>query len=514
MAGTDRRAAGDRAESDRRLRDILILGGGSAGWMTAAALANAVGRNCRITLVESDAIGIVGVGEATIPPLKLFNRMLGLDENEFVRRTRGSFKLGIEFIGWGRPDARYLHPFGRYGADFDFVPLYQYWFAARARGEAADLGDYSVAAVAAAAARFDRPLSDPRRVQSTYDYAYHFDAALYARYLREYAEARGVVRVEGRVVDVSLHGESGFIEGVTLEDGTSLAADFFIDCSGFRALLIAGALGVGLEDWSDWLPCDRAVAVGCAPGGSFAPRTQAIARPAGWQWRIPLQHRIGNGHVYASDHMSDAEAARILLDNLDGETLGEPRFLKFRTGRRRRVWEKNCLAVGLASGFLEPLESTSIHLIQSTVMRLLALFPDRDFDPRVIAEFNRVTADEMAGIRDFLILHYHANGRDEPFWRARAAMSVPDTLAWKMEHFRRYGRLVSKGPELFLNPSWLAVYIGQGVFPERHDPLVDVRAGVDPARTLAGLRRVIGEAVTAMPSHADYIARHCAATLP
>ncbi len=514
MASADRVTTDGRADGDRRLRDILVLGGGSAGWMTAAALAKAVGRNCRITLVESEAIGIVGVGEATIPPLKLFNHMLGLDENDFVRRTQGSFKLGIEFIGWSRPGARYLHPFGRYGADFDFVPLYQYWFAARARGEAGELGDYSVAAVAAAAERFDRPLSDPRRVQSTYDYAYHFDASLYARHLRDYAEARGVERVEGRVVDVHLRGEDGFIESVTLEDGTSLAADFFIDCSGFRALLIAGALGVGFEDWSHWLPCDRAVAVGCEPGGPFAPKTQAFARPAGWQWRIPLQHRIGNGHVYASAHMSDEEAARILLETLDGEALGEPRLLRFRAGRRQRVWEKNCLAVGLSSGFLEPLESTSIHLIQSTVMRLLALFPDRDFDPRVIAEFNRVTADEMAGIRDFLILHYHANGREEPFWRARAAMSIPDTLAWKMDHFRRYGRLVSKAPELFLNPSWLAVYIGQGVFPERHDPLVDLRAGVDPVRTLAGLRRVIGEAVAAMPRHADYVARHCAGRSP
>ncbi|MFQ5348090.1 MAG: tryptophan halogenase family protein, partial [Rhodothalassiaceae bacterium] len=371
--------------------------------------------------------------------------------------------------------------------------------------------DYSVAAVAAASERFDRPLSDPRRVQSTFDYAYHFDAALYARFLREYAEARGVHRVEGRVVDVHLRGADGFIESVTLEGGRTIAADFFIDCSGFRALLIAGALGVGFEDWSEWLPCDRAVAVGSDVSGHFAPKTQAFARPAGWQWRIPLQHRIGNGHVYSSAHMSDEEAARILLTNLDGEALGEPRFLKFRAGRRGRVWEKNCLAVGLSSGFLEPLESTSIHLIQSSVMRLLTLFPDRDFDPHVIAEFNRVTADEMAGIRDFLILHYHANGRDEPFWRARAAMAIPDRLAWKIAHFRHYGRLVSKGPELFLNPSWLAVYVGQGVMPARHDPLVDLREGVDPVRTLAGLRRVIGEAVAAMPRHADYIARHCAA---
>ena len=497
-------------DDNRAIRTVCIVGGGSAGWMAAAALANALQRGTAITLIESEEIGTVGVGEATIPPIKIFNQQLGIAEADFVRATQGSFKLGIEFVNWGRQGHRYFHPFGTFGAEFDSVPLHHFWLRAHAKGEAGPLDDYSMAWAAASRGRFDVPSQDRRLVQSTFDYAYHFDAGLYAAFLRKYAEAKGVVRHEGKVANVALNAESGHVESITLADGRDVAADFFIDCSGFRGLLIEGALETGYEDWTHWLPCDRAVAVPCTRG-DFTPYTRSTAREAGWQWRIPLQHRTGNGHVYCSRFISDDDAAATLLANLDGEALAEPRFLRFTTGRRKKFWNRNVVAVGLASGFMEPLESTSLHLIQSAIMRLLALFPDRSFDPLGIDEYNRLTSEEFARIRDFLILHYHATEReDSALWRYCRAMDIPDELAWRMEHFRRYGRLVSAGPELFLNPSWLAVHIGQFNWPERPDPMTDARA-VDGTRLLDGLRRVMGEAADAMPTHQDFIDRHCKA---
>jgi len=498
--------------NNRKVTSVTIVGGGSAGWMAAAALANALREGVPIHLVESDEIGIVGVGEATIPPIKLFNQSLGIDENDFLRATAGSFKLGIRFTGWGREGHSYFHPFGAYGADFDLVPLHQYWLRERARGDASPLDDLSMAWAAASRGRFERPLADRRRIQSTHDYAYHFDAGLYGRYLRTYAEARGVVRHEGKVADVVVGGADGRIERLRLEDGREITADLFIDCSGFRALLIGGALETPYRDWTRWLPCDRAVTVPCASAGDFAPYTSSTARAAGWQWRIPLQHRTGNGYVYSSAYISDDEAADTLLANLDGEKLAEPRLLRFTTGRREVFWKNNCIALGLAAGFMEPLESTSLHLVQTGISRLLALWPDRDFDPLAAAEYNRVTAEEYERIRDFLILHYHLTERtDSALWRDCAAMEVPDELAWKIAHFRRSGRLVSAGPELFQNANWLAVHIGQGNWPERYDPLADARGRADAASILAGIRRVAEEAAEAMPSHREYIARHCAA---
>ncbi len=502
----------DPNHNNTNLRSIAIIGGGTAGWMCAAALADALRGACKITLVESEMIGTVGVGEATIPPIRLFNQRLGIDEHEILRKTQGSYKLGIQFVNWGKQGHRYFHPFGPFGADFDIVPLHHFWLRARANGDTSSLDDYSMAWAAASLNRFNRPTKDPRMVQSTYDYAYHFDASLYAQYLRRFAEERGVQRIEGKIVDVSLHPDSGNIAAVTLDNGAAVAADFYLDCTGFRGLLIEDALQTGYEDWSHWLPCDRAAAVQCEHGGEFTPYTRSTAHEAGWQWRIPLQHRIGNGYVFCSEFISDDEATATLLANLDGKPIADPRLLRFTTGRRKQFWNRNCVAIGLAAGFMEPLESTSIHLIQTGITRFLALFPDRHIDPMAVEEYNRLTRLEYETVRDFLILHYHATERDDSeLWRQCAAMSIPDTLQYKIDHFRAYGRLVSTGIELFQNPSWLAVLMGQLVSPEHYDPLVDERSHVDSAARLEGLRRVMREAADAMPTHRDYVDQHCKA---
>ncbi len=506
----------DLTSSDKSIRSVVIVGGGTAGWMTAAALANALRAKCSVTLIESDEIGTVGVGEATIPPIQTFNQSLGIDENEFVKATQGSFKLGIEFVDWGKQNHRYFHPFGTYGRNFDLVPLHQYWLDAHARGNAPELPDLCMAWAAAKRGKFARPSPDQRNVLSTYDYAYHFDAGLYARYLRGYAEQRGVTRVEGKIADVALNGESGFVEAVTLEDGRSFSGDLFIDCSGFRGLLIEGALETGYLDWTRWLPCDRAMAVPCKKAGGekageFTPYTRSTAREAGWQWRIPLQHRTGNGYVYCSSHISDDQVTETLLANLDGKALADPKPLRFTTGRRKLFWNRNVIAIGLSGGFMEPLESTSIHLIQAGISKLLALFPDRDFDPLVTEEYNRIAINEFERIRDFIILHYKLTSRtDSELWRYCGAMEVPDTVTWKIEHFRRYGRLLARDADLFGPPSWLAVHVGQGNLPEATDPLLAHRAD-DRGVWLAKLASTLSNAAGAMPSHQVWIDQHCKA---
>lgn len=491
-------------------RTFVIVGGGTAGWMAAAALARFSPPGTRIRLVESDQIGTVGVGEATIPQIRLFNQSLGIDEDEFVRETNGSFKLGIEFVGWSGGSSRYIHAFGTIGRGLGLVPFHHYWLRHAQAGDATGYWDYSASAVAAAQNRFARDTGRPE-LPSGVAWAFHFDAALYAAYLRRYAEARGVERTEGVVGDVSLDGETGHVRHVTLQSGERIAGDFFIDCSGFRGLLIEGALGAGYDDWTPLLPCDRALAVPSANAGPLTPYTRAIAREAGWQWRIPLQHRTGNGLVYSSAHLSDERAAEILLANLDGAPLAEPRPLRFTTGRRRRAWVGNCVALGLSAGFLEPLESTSIHLIQSGIARLLELYPTDPVSPADIVEYNRQTEHEWLGVRDFLIFHYHANDRPEPFWRERRETTVPDTLRHRMALFRETGRVTHRADELFTEIAWTQVMLGQGVKLQAYHPLADALPPDQLAEFLRLARSHAAQVAARMPSHQQYIAAHCAA---
>jgi tryptophan halogenase len=489
---------------------IVIVGGGSAGWMAAAALGRIIGDQWSIDLVESDAIGTVGVGEATIPQIHHFNRLVGLDEAEFVSRTKGSFKLGIEFVGWhGGEQARYMHAFGAIGRDLGLLPFHQYWLQARGRGGSTRLEDYSQSAKAAQANRFMREDALPTAPLGAATYAYHFDAGLYARFLREKAEASGVIRHEGRITKVHQDGLSGDVTGVEMEDGRIVEGDLFVDCSGFVSLLLGKTMGVDYVDWSHWLPMNRALAVPCESVEPVTPYTRATAREAGWQWRIPLQHRIGNGHVYCSDHLSDDKAEEILLANLDGKPLADPRPLRFVTGHRREFWRGNVVALGLSSGFLEPLESTSLHLVQSGIKHLVDLLPREKIDPADCAAFNAKLTFEFEKIRDFLILHYVANDRPEPFWKYCREMKIPDTLAEKIETFRAHGRIFRVNEELFSEIGWLQVMIGQGIVPRSYHPLADGPGDANVDRYLAGVREVIDAKVSRMPDHRAYLARLC-----
>jgi tryptophan halogenase len=496
--------------------DVVIVGGGTSGWMTAAALSKVLKGRYRITLVESDEIGTVGVGESTIPMISLFNRMLEIDEDEFMRETQASFKLGVEFVNWGRVGDRYIHGFGVIGQDNWTVDFHQYWLKQYQAGKAKALEHYAINTAACLQGKFMRPRADlPKSPLSQIAYAFHFDASLYARYLRRYAEARGVVRVEGRITDVALREGDGHVESVTLQSGRRIEGGLFIDCSGFRALLIEGALKTGFEDWSHWLPCDRAVAVPCTPVAELTPYTRAIARPAGWQWRIALQHRIGNGHVYSSAHMSDDEAIGVLLANLDGAPLAEPRPLRFKAGRRRQAWNRNVVSIGLAAGFLEPLESTSIHLVQMGIAHLLTYFPSAGFDAADVAEYNRTIRQEYEWVRDFIILHFKATERtDTPFWNYCREMPVPDSLQERIDLFRAHGRVLRRGDELFAKPSWVQVMHGQRIRPQSYHPLADLIDEAEIQQYLEEVEGVIAACVRVMPTHNDFIARHCAAPMP
>jgi len=495
------------------IKDIVIVGGGTAGWMTAAALATILEGRYNIRLVESDEIGIVGVGEATIPMIQRFNRVLGIDEAEFMRATQGSFKLGVEFVNWGRKGERYTHGFGRLGQDLATVPFEQYWHKMRALGKAAPLEEYSIVRMAAKAGKFMPARHDvPNSPLADITYAYHFDASLYARYLRKLSESRGVTRIEGKIVRATQRPGDGYIDAVELENGTQVGGDLFIDCSGFRGLLIEQTLQTGYEDWSGWLPADRALAVPCESVKTMTPFTRATAHQSGWQWRIPLQHRTGNGHVYCSRYISDDEAAATLLANLDAPALADPRLIKFQTGMRKQAWNRNVVAIGLAGGFLEPIESTSIHLIQSAIARLIEFFPDRGFQDVERAEFNRQSRFEYERIRDFIVLHYHLNQRtDSPYWLACANMAIPDTLRQKMDLYRARGKVVRVDNELFSEVGWIQVFEGQNMPVNAYNPLVDVQSEADIADYLDSVRGVIAKCVSVMPTHEEYIARHCAA---
>ncbi|HEX8573839.1 MAG TPA: tryptophan halogenase family protein [Allosphingosinicella sp.] len=498
--------------NEHAIRNIVIVGGGTAGWMAAAALARLLDRRVTIRLIESDEIGTVGVGEATIPPLIAYNNMLGINEDEFVAATKGTFKLGIEFVGWGAPDERYFHPFGDHGQDFRGVHFHQLYLRERERRQLDDISAWSMSATAASLGRFGRPGPDARLPFSQLRYAFHFDAGLYAGFLRLRAEQDGVTRVEGKIIDSSLDGMSGNVRSVTLADGRILEGDLFIDCSGFRGLLIEQKLETGYEAWNQWLPCDRAVAVPSRYPGQPDPFTRCTARSSGWQWRIPLQHRMGNGLVYSSAHISDADAEALVLANLEGEPRADPRRLAFTAGRRRMAWNRNVVSLGLSSGFIEPLESTSIHLIQSGIVKLLALFPDRRFNPVERDEYNRQMRDVYEDCRDFIILHYKATRRDDsPFWNHCRTMEVPDSLASRIELWRAKGRLFREGRELFSAPSWVAVMLGQGMVPDEHEPAADA---LDPdmiADALDKMRLSYRHMAEHMPMHRDFIARSCAA---
>lgn len=494
-----------------RIQDIVIVGGGTAGWMTAAALSKVLAGAYRIRLVESDEIGIVGVGEATIPMIKLYNQALDLDENDFIRQTKGSFKLGIQFLDWGRIGDDYIHGFGKIGQDLGVVAFYHYWLKLHREGKVGPLDDYSINTAACRANKFMRAVTGrPNSPLADIAYAYHFDAGLYARFLRGYAEARGVQRTEGKVVDVLQHAETGFVEAIVLDGGERIDGQLFIDCSGFRGLLIEQTLHTGYTDWSQWLPCDRAVAVPCASNGPLTPYVRCTALAAGWQWRIPLQHRTGNGYVYSSHHISDDEATATVLGRLDGEPLAEPRVLRFNGGKRKKTWDRNVYAIGLSSGFLEPLESTSIHLIQSAIARLTAFFPHAGFDRADIDECNAHADFEIDRIRDFLIAHYKATERDDsPFWDHCRTMDIPESLQRRMDLFRSNGRIFREGSEMFAEVSWMQVLHGQRVPVAAYHPLVDVYPEEKIVDFLGGVRGVIGKCVEVMPTHDAFIARHC-----
>jgi tryptophan halogenase len=499
--------------SEPAIRKIVIAGGGTAGWMAAAAFSALLDRrSVSITLIESDEIGTVGVGEATIPPLTAFNHMVGINEDEFLASCHGTFKLGIEFVDWGAIGERYFHPFGPHGQDYRGVHFHQYYLREAKRRPLADIREWSMSGVAAELGRFARPGPEAPMPLAQLAYAFHFDAGLYAQFLRRHAEARGVARVEGKIVEVALDQSNGYVRSLTLADGRTIDGELFIDCSGFRALLIGDKLGTGYEEWSKWLPCDRAAAVPSRLACPPEPFTRSTARASGWQWRIPLQDRMGNGLVYSSAHMDREEAATLLLANLEGEALAEPRHLSFTAGRRIDAWSANVVSLGLSSGFVEPLESTAIHLVQSGIAKFLALFPDKNFNPIERDEYNRQMRDVFEDVRDFVILHYKATRRDDSeFWNYCRTMEVPDSLASKLELWRAKGRIFREGRELFGTASWAAVLLGQGIVPDDVEPAAVAMDEAFIADAIDRMRLSYRKTAEQMPSHADFIARACPA---
>lgn len=499
----------------KRIRKIVIVGGGTAGWMTAAALARYLYTDdYQIQLVESDQIGTVGVGEATIPGIRDFNNKLGIDENEFMRFTQATYKLGIQFEGWTQKNDKYLHPFGYFGHPLNGVPFHHYWVKAYQQGDTENISDFSLAYNMALKEKFVHPNNDPKSIFSTYFYAFHLNATLYAQFLRNFATEKGVLRTEGKVQQIHQNSENGHITSIELETGSQIEGDLFIDCTGFRGLLIEQTLKTGYQDWSHWLPCDRAVAIQSESISQPLPYTRAIAQKAGWQWRIPLQSRMGNGYVYCSDHISDEAAHQCLLDNIPGKTLTQPNFLKFKTGRRNQLWNKNCVAVGLSSGFLEPLESTSIHLIQTAIMKLITHFPDQKFSQVDIDDYNLQMTEQFEQVKDFLILHYHMNQRQgEKFWDYCRSMSIPDSLKERLELFQTSGHIQSCKNEIFVDDNWLAVYIGQKVIPHQYHPRVDCIPDNQLNQLMTQMKVMVSQASDQSRFHYETIQQFCRADI-
>jgi tryptophan halogenase len=496
---------------------IVIVGGGTAGWMAAAVLSRLKGgrgRDPAITLIESEQIGTVGVGEATIPPFVEFNKLLEIDERELLSAVQGTFKLGIQFVNWGKVGDSYIHPFGNYGYEIGGISFHQVWRSLRQAGDRRPIQAFNAETVAAHFGRFAPTPKNQQGDLPPINYAYHIDAGRYARFLRTYAEARGVVRREGKVADVTLDGESGHVSSVAMDNGDLVPGDLFIDCSGFRGLLIEQALETGYEDWTHWLPCNRAVALPCQreDGSPPLPYTRATAHSAGWQWQVPLQHRNGNGHVYCSEFMEDEEAHSILVGNIAGKPAADPNFLRFVTGRRKKFWNRNVVALGLSAGFMEPLESTSIHLINTGINKLISLLSLDGITQVQEDAFNRLTRKEYERIRDFLILHYHQTSRnDSEFWNYCRTMSVPDSLTEKVELFRANGQIFREEDELFTETSWAAVMMGQGVEMQGHNPVADTLDHSTLMPEVDGMEQSIRYLVKNMPGHGDYLKSYCPA---
>ncbi len=497
-----------------QVETICILGGGTAGWMTAAALSNKFSAlGLKIKLIESDQIGTVGVGEATLPHIRFFNETLGIDERTFMRETEATFKLGIEFCDWGKIGDHYIHPFGDYGIPIDRLDFHQAWLRLREAGLASRIDDYSYPILAAELGRFQMPKGDIDQIGSNFGYAYQFDSSLYAKFLRRYAERNGVHRIEGKVVDTQLNSETGFVEQVKLESGDSIAADLFVDCSGFRGILIEQAMATGYDDWSEWLPCNRAVAAPCEARGELLPYTRATARTAGWQWRIPLQHRTGNGYVYWNEFISDDEAAHQLMSTLEGPALADPKQLFFKTGRRKKFWNKNVVSIGLSGGFLEPLESTSIHLIQEGITALVEFFPQREVSALDAEEYNAQMGLNYERVRDFLLLHYVATQRDDsPMWRYFREMTLPDSLQEKITAWKTRGYILQYEIGVFLPPSWLAVLLGQNLIPDAHDPRLDRYDTDQLARQVQSIKSQTRDAVARTPMQSSFLTQYGAAS--
>ncbi len=493
--------------SSNRIRKIVIAGGGTAGWMSAAALASMLSPdNVQIVLVESEEIGTIGVGEATIPDIISFNRMLGIDEAEFLKATKGTFKLGIEFSDWGKLGDKYFHPFGNHGADMNGIDFHQYWLHTRKAGNSNSLEEYSMCAVAAKNMKFALPNDNPRSLLSQIGYAYHFDATAYALFLRDYAEKRGVIRIEGRIEQIVQDEKTENISALVMQNNQRVEGDFFFDCTGFKSKLLGETLGVPFHDWSKWLPCNSAQAVASERRGELLPYTKSMAKSAGWQWRIPTQHRTGNGHIYCADFMDDQQATDILMQGLDAPALSDPRTIRFTTGCRDKFWHKNCVAIGLSSGFLEPLESTSIFLIQQGISRFIALYPSLTPAAKVVEEYNRLMTREFNQVRDFIILHYKATQRtDSEFWRYCKNMSIPDSLQHKMELFQCAGRVFRDDHELFSTSSWVAVMTGQNIYPETPEPMLLGVPIQNIEKSLQSMQRAMQQTSIQMPTHAEFI---------